>query len=94
MVAMDQVDGVEIVDQIKTRVVGIDIRLSRTTFAVVDVRGEIVAQDRFVTADYPDINDYVKVLSDKVMMLVEENGGYETVRSIGVSVPSASSVTG
>ena len=59
MVAMDQVDGVEIVDQIKTRVVGIDIRLSRTTFAVVDVRGEIVAQDRFVTADYPDINDYV-----------------------------------
>ena len=47
----------ESIDQIKTRVVGIDIRVDRTTFAVVDIRGEIVAQDYFLTSDYTDINE-------------------------------------
>ena len=87
-------EGVESVDQIKTRVVGVDIRLERTTYALVDIRGEIVAQDHFVTTNYPDINDYVSALCENIITLVEENGGYESVRSVGVSAPSASSVTG
>ena len=49
----------ESIDKIKTRVVGIDIRVDRTTFAVVDIRGEIVAQDYFLTSDYTDINEYI-----------------------------------
>ena len=84
----------ETIDKIKTRVVGIDIRVDRTTYAVVDIRGEIVAQDYFLTSDYNDINEYVATLSDKVVALVEENGGYDMIRSVGVSAPSASSVTG
>ncbi|MBQ8656034.1 MAG: ROK family protein [Prevotella sp.] len=87
-------EGVETGDQIKTRVVGIDIRLEKTTYAVVDIRGEIVAQDYFVTTDYTDVNEYAQVLAEKVLMLVEENGGIENVRSVGVSAPSASSVSG
>ena len=84
----------ETVDQIKTRVIGIDIRLERTTYAVVDIRGEIVAQDYFDTRDYADVNDFVTGLSEKLMVMMEENGGYDTIRSIGISAPSASSVTG
>ena len=84
----------ETVDKIKTRVVGVDIRLERTTYAVVDIRGEIVAQDYFDTMEYPDINDFVGVLAAKILSLVQENGGFESIRSIGVSAPSASSVTG
>ena len=30
---------------IKNRVVGVDISLERTTYAIVDVRGNIIAQD-------------------------------------------------
>jgi len=82
------------VDKIKTRVVGIDIRVERTTFALVDIRGEIVAQDYILTTDYSDINEFVTALAERVLMLVEENGGYEIVRSVGVSAPSANSVTG
>ena len=87
-------EGMETVDQIKTRVVGVDIRLERTTYALVDIRGYILAQDHFATTDYKDENEFVSALSEKIMMLAEENGGYETVRSVGVSAPSASSVTG
>lgn len=79
---------------IKTRVVGVDISNERTTYAVVDIRGNILAEESFMTGDYPDVNNFVTALSDKIVTLVEANGGYETIRSIGVSSPSASSVSG
>ena len=84
----------EAVDKIKTRVVGVDIREVKTTYAVVDIRGEIIAMDYFMTMDYPDISDYVSALSEKIIMLVEENGGYEMIRSVGMSAPSANFITG
>ncbi len=89
---MEAID--ETVDKIKTRVVGIDIRLEKTVYGVVDVRGEIVAQDYFDTSEYPDVNDFVAVLAERLLTLMEENGGYDKIRSIGISAPSASSVTG
>ena len=44
---------------IKTRVVGVDISMERTTYAIVDVRGNIIAEGHFETLDYPDVNNYV-----------------------------------
>ena len=79
---------------IKSRVVGVDISNERTTYAVVDIRGNILAEDSFATCDHTDINEFVKTLSEKIVLLVEANGGYESIRSIGVSAPSASSVSG
>ncbi len=79
---------------IKTKVVGVDISNERTTYAIVDIRGNIIAEDDFLTSDYPDVNNFVTALSENIVMLVEANGGYETIRSIGVSAPSASSVSG
>ena len=80
--------------QIKTKVVGVDISNESTTYAIVDIRGNILAEENFLTSDYPDVNNFVTALSDKIVTLVEANGGYETIRSIGVSSPSASSVSG
>ena len=82
------------IDKIKTRVVGVDIREVKTTYAVVDIRGEIISMDYFMTSEYPNVSDFVSALSEKIIMLVEENGGYETIRSIGLSAPSANYMTG
>ena len=79
---------------IKRRVVGVDISNARTTIAIVDVRGNIIAHSYFDTSDYLDINLFVAKLTEKIMMLAEENGGYENIRSIGISAPSASAITG
>ena len=79
---------------IKSKVVGVDISNESTTYAIVDLRGNILAEDSFSTQDYPDVNNFVTALSEKIVTLVESNGGYETIRSIGVSCPSASSVSG
>ena len=89
---METID--ETVDIIKTRVIGIDIRLDETTYGIVDIRGEIVAQDHFETSEYDDVNDFITVLADELLALAEENGGYESIRSVGISAPSASSVSG
>ena len=74
---------------VKKRVVGVDISLDATSFAIVDVRGNILANDSFPTEDYPEIGTYVSALSDGIVKLIEANGGYETVRSVGISAPSA-----
>lgn len=83
-----------IAENIKSEVVGVDISIESTTYAIVDVRGNILAEDSFPTTDYPDVNKYVATLSEKIVELVEANGGYERIRSIGMSSPSASSVSG
>ena len=79
---------------IKKRVVGIDISLDVTTYAIVDVKGDVIAMDSFPTMDYPEINQFVSALSDHLINLVEEHGGYESIRSVGISAPSANFMTG
>lgn len=79
---------------IKSRVVGVDIGVEFTTYALVDIRGFILAEDRIRTQDFPDVNDFVSELSEKIVTLVEENGGYELVRSVGISAPSGNFLSG
>ena len=79
---------------IKNRVIGVDISLERTTYAIVDVRGNIIAQDYFSTSDFENVNEYVSSLSERIIMLTEANGGYDTIRSMGISSPSGNFLTG
>jgi len=79
---------------VKKKVVGVDISFEETTFAIVDVRGNILAKDSFLTHDYLDINAFVTALAERIVGLVELNGGYESVRSVGISTPSANYLTG
>ena len=81
-------------DQLKTRVVGVDINVDTTTCAVVDIRGNILGQCSFVTSDYSSISDYVSVLTEHIIQLSEANGGYENIRSVGISIPSGNFKTG
>ena len=79
---------------IKKRVIGVDIGNMTTTYAIVDVRGNVIASNRFATSDYPDINRYIDKLTESIIEIAEANGGYETIRSVGISCPSASYASG
>ena len=81
-------------ESIKKKVIGIDISLDATTYAIVDVRGEMIVMDKFPTLDYPDINQFISALSDHLITMVEKHGGYESIRSVGISAPSANFMTG
>ena len=80
--------------KIKTRVVGVDLALDYTTCAVIDIRGTIIAKEAFATSDYPDVNNFISVLCEKIVRLSENNGGIENIRSVGISAPSANFKTG
>lgn len=80
--------------KVKSRVVGIDIGVAVTTYAVVDLRGNIIAQESFSTRDYPNLDNYLAVLCENIFTLVEANGGYESIRSVGVCCPSSNFLTG
>ena len=79
---------------IKTRVVGVDISLERTSIGIVDIRGEIIAKDCFITSEHPYIGDYLSVLCEHILNLVEANGGYDSIRSVGICSPSGNYRTG
>ena len=81
-------------ETIKTRVVGVDISLERTTTAVVDARGNVYAKDDFPTGNNPNVGDFASWLSENIVNLVEANGGYESIRSVGICCPSADFLTG
>ena len=81
-------------DKVKSKVIGVNIGSSMTTIAVVDLRGNILAQDTIPTQDYPNVNNFVEVLSERVIALAESNGGYENIRSVGMCAPSANYLTG
>ena len=62
-------------DKIKSKVIGVNVDVATTTVAVVDLRGNIVAQDTIATQNYPNVNHFVEALSERVIMLAENNGG-------------------
>lgn len=81
-------------DIVKSKVIGVNIDVATTTIAVVDLRGNILAQDVISTKDYPNVNNFIEVLSERVISLAENNGGYENIRSVGMCAPSANYLTG
>jgi len=79
---------------LKKNVIGVDITVKVTTIALVDLRGSVLARDTLATTDFLDINSFVEAVSERIVMLAEANGGYENIRSVGVSAPSANYQTG
>ena len=79
---------------IKNRVIGIDVGVKHTTIAVVDQRGNILGTDSFPTTEYPVVNNFLTILSERIVVLAEANGGFENIRSVGMSAPSSNYLTG
>ena len=79
---------------IKTRVVGVDISREETRYAIVDVRGNIISKSSFDNSRFPNVNEFVAYISEQIVELVETNGGYDTIRSVGISSPSGNFLTG
>ncbi len=78
----------------KERVIGVDVSMEETSYAIVDLRGNIIAKDSFPTDEYATISSFVGKLAESIMLIAETNGGYETIRSVGISCPSANFKTG
>lgn len=78
----------------KPYTVGIDIGGTNTVFGIVDARGHILYSDGIRTKDYPNIDNYVEVLSARLNKLIDSVGGPERIKGIGVGAPNANYYSG
>ena len=84
----------EYTKKVKSRVVGVDISIEATTYAIVDVRGNIIAQESFPTPLSDNLDVYISELCERIMRLIAENDSLELVRSVGVCCASSNYETG
>ena len=78
----------------KPYVVGIDIGGTNTVFGVVDARGTILYSGSIKTGKYADIDDYVEALSNGLLSVINQAGGPEKIKGIGVGAPNGNFFNG
>ncbi|MBE6301669.1 MAG: ROK family protein [Parabacteroides distasonis] len=78
----------------KPYVVGIDIGGTNTVFGVVDARGSILYSGSIKTGKYIEIDDYVTALANGLMSVIDQAGGTEMIKGIGVGAPNGNFFNG
>ena len=74
--------------------IGIDIGGTNTVFGLVNAHGEILYKGAITTGKHDDINEYINELYLGVMPLIEQAGGIETIKSIGIGAPNGNYYNG
>lgn len=78
----------------KPYVVGIDIGGTNTVFGIVDARGSILYSGSIKTGQYKEINEYVDALAKGLTTVIEQAGGIEKIKGIGVGAPNGNYFNG
>jgi len=74
--------------------VGIDIGGTNTKFGIVDRRGNILCDGRMLTNQHEDVTGFLDELHEHLSALIEQAGGIENIKGIGVGAPNGNYYTG
>ena len=72
----------------KDVVAGIDIGGTNIIFGLVDNSGNVIAENRLKTVEYPEIKDYISAQHAGINKMLEENPGCRLM-GLGVGAPNA-----
>jgi glucokinase len=75
-------------------VVGIDIGGTNTKFGIVDRRGNILCDGRMLSNQHENVKDFIEELHGHLSKLINEVGGIDKIRGIGVGAPNGNFYTG
>ncbi|MGM9760618.1 MAG: ROK family protein [Parabacteroides sp.] len=78
----------------KPYVVGIDIGGTNTVFGVVDARGTVLYSSSIKTGKYAEIDEYVAALGQGLTQIIDQVGGPEKIKGIGVGAPNGNYFNG
>lgn len=70
-------------------VIGLDLGGTNSVFGIVDKDGNILATRSIKTGEYDNVKDYVAASVDAVKLIVDEVGGIDKVRGMGIGAPNA-----
>ncbi|MDR2520603.1 MAG: ROK family protein [Bacteroidales bacterium OttesenSCG-928-I14] len=75
-------------------VVGVDMGATNTAFGIVDARGTILSQNNIHTGKYSTGEEYAKVLSNAIKLLITKNNLNNEIKGIGIGAPNGNMHTG
>lgn len=79
---------------IKPYVIGLDLGGTNSVFGIVDSRGDIKATTAIKTQAYDEVEDYVKASADALQIIIDQVGGIDKIKSMGIGAPNANYYTG
>ncbi|MDR1602556.1 MAG: ROK family protein [Tannerella sp.] len=78
----------------KPYVIGIDLGGTNTVFGIVDARGSILYSSSIKTGEYQEVDVYVSALAKGLKSIIEQAGGSDQIKGIGVGAPNGNYFTG
>ena len=79
---------------IKPYVIGLDLGGTNSVFGIVDARGEIKATTAIKTQGYDKVEDYVDACVDALQVIIEQVGGIQTIKAMGIGAPNGNYYSG
>ena len=79
---------------IKPYVIGLDLGGTNSVFGIVDARGEIKATTAIKTGGFEKVEDYVKASVEALQPIIEQVGGIEKIKAMGVGAPNGNYYNG
>lgn len=74
---------------LKPYVIGLDLGGTNSVFGIVDNRGEIKATTAIKTQGYNTAEKYVKAAVEALQIIIEQVGGIDKIKSMGIGAPNA-----
>ena len=78
----------------KPYVIGLDLGGTNSVFGIVDSRGDIKATTAMKTGGYNNAENYVDACVTALQPIIEQVGGLETIKAMGIGAPNANYYTG
>ena len=72
----------------KPYVIGLDLGGTNSVFGIVNARGEIKATTAIKTGNYDSAEDYVAASVEALQSIIEQVGGINTIRAMGIGAPN------
>ena len=79
---------------IKPYVIGLDLGGTNSVFGIVDTRGDIKATTAIKTQGYDKVEDYVDACVEALQVIIDQVGGIETIKAMGIGAPNGNYYTG
>ncbi|MBP5338829.1 MAG: ROK family protein [Prevotella sp.] len=74
---------------LKPYVIGLDLGGTNSVFGIVDARGEIKATTAIKTGGFTSVESYVKASVEALQPIIEQVGGIDKIKAMGVGAPNA-----
>lgn len=84
----------DVQNELKPYVIGLDLGGTNSVFGIVDARGEIKATTAIKTGAYPTVEEYVAASVEALLPVIDQVGGIDKIKAMGIGAPNGNYYNG